>query len=122
MGLVHNDPVLFTSPSRATPCLQIGGVAEWLIAAVLKTVVPLRVPGVRIPPPPPEFERIKRCSFVPTRRVIASSVSLNFPESHSFCLEGLKDRWSYFRLHVSYEVTPCAGRFLTKVFGYVTLQ
>lgn len=29
-----------------------GGVAEWLIAAVLKTVVPLRVPWVRIPPPP----------------------------------------------------------------------
>jgi hypothetical protein len=31
-----------------------GGVAEWLKAAVLKTVERLRVPGVRIPPPPPE--------------------------------------------------------------------
>ena len=31
----------------------IGGVAEWLKAAVLKTVERLRVPGVRIPPPPP---------------------------------------------------------------------
>jgi hypothetical protein len=30
-----------------------GGVAEWFNAAVLKTVVPARVPGVRIPPPPP---------------------------------------------------------------------
>ncbi len=29
-----------------------GGVAERSNAAVLKTVVPLRVPGVRIPPPP----------------------------------------------------------------------
>jgi hypothetical protein len=28
-------------------------VAEWSIAAVLKTVVPLRVPWVRILPPPP---------------------------------------------------------------------
>lgn len=30
-----------------------GGVAEWLNAAVLKTVEPSRAPGVRIPPPPP---------------------------------------------------------------------
>ena len=33
----------------------VGGVAEWLKAAVLKTVERLRVPGVRIPPPPPLF-------------------------------------------------------------------
>ena len=32
---------------------QCGGVAEWLNAAVLKTVRPVRVSGVRIPPPPP---------------------------------------------------------------------
>ena len=31
----------------------IGGVAEWSIAPVLKTGGPLRVPWVRIPPPPP---------------------------------------------------------------------
>ena len=30
-----------------------GGVAEWSMAVVLKTTVPGRVPGVRIPPPPP---------------------------------------------------------------------
>lgn len=30
-----------------------GGLAEWSKAAVLKTVVPARVPGVRIPKPPP---------------------------------------------------------------------
>jgi hypothetical protein len=30
-----------------------GEVAEWLKAAVLKTVERLRVPGVRIPPSPP---------------------------------------------------------------------
>lgn len=34
-------------------CPPNGGVAEWLKAAVLKTVERLRVPGVRIPPPPP---------------------------------------------------------------------
>jgi hypothetical protein len=30
-------------------------VAEWLMAPVLKTGVPERVPGVRIPPSPPLF-------------------------------------------------------------------
>ena len=30
-----------------------GGMREWLKRAVLKTVVPERVPGVRIPLPPP---------------------------------------------------------------------
>ena len=32
---------------------QLGGVAEWSKAAVLKTAVPVTVPGVRIPSPPP---------------------------------------------------------------------
>ena len=31
----------------------VGGMAEWLMAAVLKTAVPERVSGVRIPLPPP---------------------------------------------------------------------
>jgi preprotein translocase subunit SecE len=31
-----------------------GGVAEWSIATVLKTVVRETAPGVRIPPPPPK--------------------------------------------------------------------
>src|SRR5262249_14378626 len=30
-----------------------GGMAEWSMAVVLKTTVPGRVPGVRIPLPPP---------------------------------------------------------------------
>jgi hypothetical protein len=33
--------------------LETGGVGEWLNPAVLKTVRPERVSGVRIPPPPP---------------------------------------------------------------------
>jgi hypothetical protein len=32
-----------------------GEVAEWLMAPVLKTGVPERVPGVRIPPSPPLY-------------------------------------------------------------------
>jgi hypothetical protein len=34
-------------------CNQRGGMCEWLKQAVLKTAVPERVPGVRIPLPPP---------------------------------------------------------------------
>src|SRR5688572_8417425 len=34
-----------------------GGMAEWLMAAVLKTAVPERVSGVRIPLPPPTSAR-----------------------------------------------------------------
>jgi hypothetical protein len=44
-------------------------VAEWLNAAVLKTVRPERVSGVRIPPPPPlsECGCLRRATtFLPT--------------------------------------------------------
>ena len=37
-----------------------GGMGEWLIPAVLKTVVPERVPGVRIPLPPPLTSKPRR--------------------------------------------------------------
>ena len=41
-----------------------GEVAEWLKAAVLKTVERLRVPGVRIPPSPPlRLNIVKRYSI-----------------------------------------------------------
>ncbi len=44
-----------------TPC---GGVAEWLNAAVSKTVSPVtRVTRVRIPPPPPEHPKPWRRGF-----------------------------------------------------------
>src|SRR5258706_6344385 len=35
--------------------IKNGGVGEWLNPAVLKTVRPERVSGVRIPPPPPSI-------------------------------------------------------------------
>src|SRR5271157_1538575 len=38
----------------------IGGVAEWSIATVLKTVVRETAPGVRIPPPPPRKNDMNR--------------------------------------------------------------
>ena len=37
---------------------MFGGLAERSKAAVLKTVVPARVPGVRIPKPPPKTQHI----------------------------------------------------------------
>ena len=33
--------------------ISYGGVSEWLKEMVLKTIGLVRVPGVRIPPPPP---------------------------------------------------------------------
>src|SRR5213080_3289122 len=36
------------------PIFRRGGMAEWSMALVLKTTVPGRVPGVRIPLPPPD--------------------------------------------------------------------
>ena len=33
---------------------EFGGMAEWTMATVLKTVVAARSPGVRIPLPPPD--------------------------------------------------------------------
>ena len=37
----------------------MGEVAEWLMAPVLKTGVPERVPGVRIPPSPPASQNCR---------------------------------------------------------------
>src|SRR6267378_4603264 len=44
-------------PRWYAECVRIvgGGVGEWLKPAVVKTVRPERVSGVRIPPPPPVF-------------------------------------------------------------------
>ena len=38
-----------------TDFVKNGGVTEWFIVAVLKTVVPERVPWVQILPPPPLY-------------------------------------------------------------------
>jgi hypothetical protein len=48
MGVIGSDPC--NAAGRIFSC---GEVAEWSIAAVSKTVVPSRVPGVRISPSPP---------------------------------------------------------------------
>lgn len=44
---------VFTLRSVCAKSMPRGGLAEWFKAAVLKTVVLERVPGVRIPHPPP---------------------------------------------------------------------
>jgi hypothetical protein len=46
------------NPAEGKQTQIVGGVAEWSKAAVLKTAVPLRVPGVRIPPPPQRQNRV----------------------------------------------------------------
>ncbi len=45
-------------PSPPLPFLEFGGVAEWLKAAVLKTVIGTSLSWVRILPPPPICMRI----------------------------------------------------------------
>lgn len=62
----NDDPrTMSRSPHR-------GGMAEWSMAVVLKTTVPGRVPGVRIPLPPPSFARLsgelRMASLAPFRR------------------------------------------------------
>src|SRR5262249_37825488 len=47
---------------RSTPQNEHGEVREWLNRAVSKTVVPLRVPWVRIPPSPPVLLTYLICS------------------------------------------------------------
>ena len=55
---MEEQKLLLTSITKVylTETRSSGGVAEWLNALVLKTSVPSRVPGVRISPPPPNFE------------------------------------------------------------------
>ena len=49
-----------TTKSITLAGARCGGMAEWLMAAVLKTVVPERVSGVRIPLPPPVTRSCRR--------------------------------------------------------------
>ena len=60
-----SDFVAGCDNDETTAC---GGMAEWLMAAVLKTAVPERVSGVRIPLPPPRTE-----GSIPERRVTVHS-------------------------------------------------
>ena len=75
--------------------MGLGWVAEWSIAAVLKTAVPARVPGVRIPPHPllaiaafcSKFTReiclaaeYRRCAWYAVSVRLSSSTLLRFSE------------------------------------------
>ena len=56
-----------------------GGVAEWLNAAVLKTVERASVPGVRIPPPPPGLDisqKLLSNKFMQLRAILAHPKTL----------------------------------------------
>jgi hypothetical protein len=74
--------ILRNTPSHTK--LQAGRVAEWLMAPVLKTGVPERVSGVRIPPLPPF--RLPSCSLCldrPSLHVGTGSDKQQFPVSKS---------------------------------------
>ena len=53
MTIKNACDILSLALSKEVCILLNGGVSERLKEAVLKTVEPLRVPWVRIPPPPP---------------------------------------------------------------------
>ena len=60
--IASNQPTSCISEPVCSKTVLIGEVAEWLMAPVLKTGVPERVPGVRIPPSPPfplQFKAMK---------------------------------------------------------------
>ena len=48
-----DDAVASKRDSGIVLIMNLGEVAEWLMAPVLKTGIPERVSGVRIPPSPP---------------------------------------------------------------------
>ncbi len=50
----------FCKDARNLATVRRGGMAEWSMAVVLKTTVPERVPGVRIPLPPPQVTDLLR--------------------------------------------------------------
>ena len=62
---IPDSPPELSAASLGAPRHPYGGVAEWLNAAVSKTVWPLGVTRVRIPPPPPSiaYEPPARGSF-----------------------------------------------------------
>ena len=64
-----------------------GEVAEWLMAAVLKTAVPERVSGVRIPPSPPTFahacQHVRELRLAGQAKVVRRSFSEGGPDCRS---------------------------------------
>ena len=54
-------PISLTKPHPVVYCCTVqrhGGMAEWTMATVLKTVVAIKPPWVRIPLPPPESQTV----------------------------------------------------------------
>ena len=79
-----------------------GGVAEWLNAAVLKTVERASVPGVRIPPPPPPSQGIFRdnlCGQISARSF--RDLSLLCLQTASFSVS-LSNKSSHFSGEISF--------------------
>src|ERR1700733_287761 len=69
--------------------IKDGGVGERLKPAVLKTVRPERVSGVRIPPPPP-YSRSHRCLLINSPAPGTSKV----PSTNRKLSLGMANRWT----------------------------
>ena len=67
--------VIYGYDTRSKP----GGMAEWFMATVLKTVVSARAPWVRIPLPPPfdaALDKLDPCSWQAAANVLSLSKDL----------------------------------------------
>lgn len=67
---------------------ELGRVAEWFKAPVLKTGVPARVPWVRIPPLPPKHQQNQLLRLVDwLQRTIERTISARYrePDIESIC-------------------------------------
>jgi hypothetical protein len=69
-----------------------GGMCEWLKQAVLKTAVPERVPGVRIPLPPPRSLDCREIPFALRRNTRIMPVFRDYSETNRTAENGLLDR------------------------------
>src|SRR5438309_11002221 len=67
-GNVKERLVRHSGSNSHTVKIECGGMCERLKQAVLKTAVPERVPGVRIPLPPPQSLMCKFFSRAPSRK------------------------------------------------------
>src|ERR1035441_1874321 len=73
-----------------------GGVGERLNPAVLKTVRPERVSGVRIPPPPPSL-CFQQVGFLP-KTLPKKSSNLSISQTEEFLMDGKFSIYKYVKL------------------------
>ena len=86
-------------------------MAEWLKAAVLKTVVPLRGPWVRILPPPPNFYTMKEVNI---QRAEKEDFSYIKEKLKNYILDSENASWEQFFVAKYKDKTVAFGRIINR--------